>query len=468
MHNLDDNELDRLSREAADLFEPDMATPGWDGLQRRLDREMPIRKDDRDRRYWLLLLLLLLVGGGSAYYFQRNGTGTTLPVANKEAEKAAGKDRAVTASNASKSATEAAVSSSANPTSNETAESTKSGVAESSARSNTASLQKAKQSTEIIQGTGEQHESVNKTKAARQKSGGRFNSDGGSLAAGYSATNGTDDLQQMQLSKSSNRSQNPAFHIYDVEGGSRSFDFAGLQNRTPKMNVATAPNTATPAASIAKKEKKASDFALRPFEFGIIVGPDKSQVHGTKDGQSGFNLGLSFAYNINKRWQINAGLIYNKKYYSAKGEDYHAPKGYWTDTVTLSMVNASCLMWDLPINVRYNIVANKNYSIFASAGISSYFMRTEDYGYHYYYYTGQYGYRYKSTPTHDAYWMSVGNLSAGYEQNLGSFSVQAEPYVKFALRGVGMGKVDLNSYGMNIGLKYKPSWSLKKTHPRKN
>ena len=63
--------------------------------------------------------------------------------------------------------------------------------------------------------------------------------------------------------------------------------------------------------------------------------------------------------------------------------------------------------------------------------------------------------------------MSVGNLSAGYEQNLGSFSVQAEPYVKFALRGVGMGKVDLNSYGMNIGLKYKPSWSLKKTHPPK-
>jgi len=91
MHNLDDNELDRLSREAADQYEPDTATPGWDGLQRRLDREMPIRKDDRDRKFWLLLLLFLLVGVGAAYYFQ-NGTGTTLAVATHSVENVAEKN----------------------------------------------------------------------------------------------------------------------------------------------------------------------------------------------------------------------------------------------------------------------------------------------------------------------------------------------------------------------------------------
>ena len=122
---------------------------------------------------------------------------------------------------------------------------------------------------------------------------------------------------------------------------------------------------------------------------------------------------------------------------------------------------------DLPINVRYNILAKKNYSIFASAGVSTYFMKTEDYGYHYYDYTGRYGYKYKSTNTNDAYWFGVGNLSAGYEQNFGAFSVQAEPYIKFALRGVGLGSLDLNSYGMNIGLKYKPNWSIKKTKSTK-
>jgi hypothetical protein len=93
------------------------------------------------------------------------------------------------------------------------------------------------------------------------------------------------------------------------------------------------------------KDQKSGENKLRPFEFGIVVGPDKSQVHGTTADQTGYNLGLTFGFNLSKRWQINTGLVYNKKYYNANGEDYHAPKGYWTDTLYLSMVNGRCYMW---------------------------------------------------------------------------------------------------------------------------
>ena len=463
MHNLDDNELDRLSREAADQYEPDTATPGWDGLQKRLDREMPIRKDDRDRKYWLLLLLFLLVGVGAAFYFQK-GTGTSLPVTTGSEKNLAEKNNPAATKTAASDKAGTATPSSSTPVGDEQQSAIERAATDTKRATHTDALNNQKQPTEINQRTGEHNSSGNFAKVSRQKKGGQQKSRGGSSFSNDPSAMANNDLQQ---SNSVQRSANPAFHINEIQAGTHSFDFASLQNRNPSVNVASQSHAATQAVKTEKTDKQISNPELRPFEFGILVGTDKSQVHGTKDDGSGYNLGVTFAYNINRRWQINTGLVYNKKYYSAKGEDYHPPKGYWTDTVTLSMVNANCLMWDIPINVRYNIVAKKEYSIFANVGISSYLMRSEDYGYHYYYYTGQYGYRSKSTPTHDAYWMSVGNLSAGYEQNLGSFSVQAEPYVKFALRGVGMGKVDLNSYGMNIGLKYKPSWSLKKPHPPK-
>ena len=87
MHNLDDNELDRLSRDAAEHYEPAAAPPAWDGLQKRLDREMPTRREGKDRKYWLLLLLLLLVGGGSAllYYSQNQHLETASAAADNKA-----------------------------------------------------------------------------------------------------------------------------------------------------------------------------------------------------------------------------------------------------------------------------------------------------------------------------------------------------------------------------------------------
>ena len=47
------------------------------------------------------------------------------------------------------------------------------------------------------------------------------------------------------------------------------------------------------------------------------------------------------------------------------------------------------------------------------------------------------------------------NLSAGYEYEAGPhWRLQAEPYVKVPLTGVGAGKVQLLSAGVYFGLKY--------------
>jgi hypothetical protein len=54
------------------------------------------------------------------------------------------------------------------------------------------------------------------------------------------------------------------------------------------------------------------------------------------------------------------------------------------------------------------------------------------------------------------HYLSVVNLSVGYERNLGRrFSWQAEPFLKLPLGGVGFGKVRLGSGGVFVSLKYK-------------
>ena len=67
MHNLSDQDIDHLSKEAADNYE---AAPGpamWDNIQKRLDAEMPVQKKEKKRFFWLfslsgLLLLALMIG----------------------------------------------------------------------------------------------------------------------------------------------------------------------------------------------------------------------------------------------------------------------------------------------------------------------------------------------------------------------------------------------------------------------
>ena len=46
MSNQSDKELDRLSREAADLYEPDDTSLSWNKLEQKLIREMPDQPPD--------------------------------------------------------------------------------------------------------------------------------------------------------------------------------------------------------------------------------------------------------------------------------------------------------------------------------------------------------------------------------------------------------------------------------------
>jgi len=205
-----------------------------------------------------------------------------------------------------------------------------------------------------------------------------------------------------------------------------------------------------------KNQKNKNTFANN-FFVTVSAGPDVSAVGGNA-GELRFAYGAGIGYQISKKFSVRAGFYAARKVYSADPEDYHPPTNFWSYYPNLENIEANCKVHEIPVTVDYKISSTKKESWFISAGLSSLLMKEETYDYYY---------KPNSSPTyvtfsrtiHDQnkHYFSVLNLSGGYTRVLNkNISLQAEPYLKIALDGVGYGKVNLNSGGVLFSAVIKP------------
>jgi hypothetical protein len=220
---------------------------------------------------------------------------------------------------------------------------------------------------------------------------------------------------------------------------------ATAETKQPDNN----PNTKTAAA----KEKKK---AISKFYLTAAIGGENS---GTKllagDGKTTAKYSAALGYNITKRLSVQAGVNAVHKIYSAPGTAYNPKAGTYLSRVKIIKLSANCMVYEIPVTVRYDFLQRNKMNYFATAGASSYIMKSEDYDY-YYIRNGTYlenPYSYYG----NKHFLSVVNLSAGAERKLSNkLSVQIEPSVSIPIKGVGDGRVKLFSAGINIGAKYFP------------
>jgi hypothetical protein len=188
--------------------------------------------------------------------------------------------------------------------------------------------------------------------------------------------------------------------------------------------------------------------------IGLVGAPDVSTVRMADFQSPRPNLGIVLEYRILDRLRLSTGLLRGTKQYRAKHTDYdwsHYPDA---NMYKFDWVDASCTILDLPLNLRYDVLARPRYQVFGSTGLSTLFMQREAYAFDYEYYYRPYHWQ-REFVNENQHWFSVLNLSVGYERKLGQhWSLQAEPYVKIPLGGVGAGKVRLASGGIFLGLKY--------------
>ncbi|MET0244080.1 MAG: hypothetical protein ABW174_11460, partial [Flavitalea sp.] len=114
----------------------------------------------------------------------------------------------------------------------------------------------------------------------------------------------------------------------------------------------------------------------------------------------------------------------------------------------------NCLMYEIPISVKYDLRNTYRSNWFITAGFSSYFMKTEKYDMLYLYTssgsTAVHDYEYKNS---DKSYFSQLRLTGGYTYKLPrNFGLRIEPYFNLPVSGIGSGKLKLVSAGLNAGI----------------
>lgn len=227
----------------------------------------------------------------------------------------------------------------------------------------------------------------------------------------------------------------------------------GLKNRE-----VVPPETAEPAKPISVPVPSPS---MRGLSVRFVVSPDLSMVGLNNFSRPGTNVGLLLEYRLASRWSVQAGFIKSTKVYRALPNEYNIPSTWGGMAAKLESVDGQCTMFDIPINVRYDIAVKPRQDgrqpsrWFVSGGATSYIIRQENYDYNYQAHT--YGVPLSwSNPNPSGFGFSQLNVSAGYERALTKrLSWQVEPFMKVPLKGVGYFKVDLLSTGVFFSIRYK-------------
>jgi len=192
----------------------------------------------------------------------------------------------------------------------------------------------------------------------------------------------------------------------------------------------------------------------RRFYLGAVAGLDFSTVKFQESSDLGFTAGLLAGYQLNKKWAIETGLLWDKKNYYTSGQHFNTSKLSLPSHTNILYAVGYCNMYEIPLNVRYQFGSAKNHSWFVAAGASSYLMQKEDYHYEY----ERYGVTYYSNKTYKASsknWFSVANISGGYIREMaGGLNIRVEPYLKLPIKGMGIGSLPITSAGIQVGVTY--------------
>ena len=194
--------------------------------------------------------------------------------------------------------------------------------------------------------------------------------------------------------------------------------------------------------------------SLSPWLIGAGFAPDISMVGFSATTKPGTNFAAIVEFQLNGRWSIQSGIGFSKKNYQAAGTDYNPPEGFWYYGVIPDNTEATCEVLEIPINARYYFNPTNRNRLFASTGLSSYLMLSEDYYYQYEKYNPHLVKSW-SVRNENQHYFGIYNLSAGYQWKVSErWFLEVEPFIKIPLKGVGFGKVDLWSTGSWFAVKY--------------
>lgn len=189
----------------------------------------------------------------------------------------------------------------------------------------------------------------------------------------------------------------------------------------------------------------------------LSAGPDLSFASGNA-GRVETVKGIGIGYQINDRISLRTGFYTARKIYTAEAKDYKFSGTMGNYYPNLKSVDGDCIVYEIPLLLNYNFVKGARSSWFVSGGVSTLLMHQEEYNYYYKpWSTGSYVHKKWTVSDKNKHYFSLVALSAGYTRKLNDrLFIQAEPYMRLPLSGVGEGKIDLKSAGVLFSIGFKP------------
>lgn len=462
MHNLSDQDLDHLSKEAAEKYEAAAPPALWDKVLLRLDAEMPEKKKDKRRFFWLfvfggLILVSLTVG---ITVMNRNtvapnaintGSDFSGPVQTEKQVADIKTDKPQISNTLQEPDKQVIVEETVDGSylNNQPSETEKQRTDPDSRAGTRSSKQKPVKTTPKEKQVAATPASFDVPLSKTEKSL-PFTS---AEPAGQTEKKNPLTLEAVEQEK-------PVQQNIKADSSTQT-EKTGKGQETAEITdsgVGLQQSVANPAAS----KSTVNITSANRLEISAVFGPDFSNVDFVSSDKTGMNIGIMLAYRFTERLSVQTGLLYSQKHYTAVGDAYKGYPEYYMGNPNLKMkwVQADCFMWDIPINIRYDWLLKEKQRAFASVGVSSYVMNKEDLQYYHSYYNNPAD-KVWVNEQNSSFLMSALNLSVGFEQRISrAFSIQAEPFMKLPVREIGYGKIDLNSFGIFLSLKYSPAPNL--------
>ena len=459
--------MDHIIKDAVDKHHPAYNDKAWEKMEKKLDKHLPQKKDRR--RYLFFLLLFLLLGGGTFYginYLNRDKTSVSKEFAESKKSEQARDENKKDEQPATPSVTQNAIPA-GNSIKNVSAENKvppvdggdiKNLAVENAPDQTTANtvnntsnvtLPKKKNYNNNAENTGKNKRSVVKGKGrsniritAANPSEEFVKDEKGDPKNNIAKKRKTDDKKNIVITAAepeNMESENTAATLPEQKKDTATMD---EQNKeSPKANdvkkeketVATENKT-----SSSPDKKKPKNNIADNFGITFSAGPDLSFIKLNKPGKATLIYGAGLSYNFKKRVTIRAGFYASKKIYIATPEQYYIPPGSYYPG--LYEVDAVCKVYEIPVSLSYSFLQRKKHNWFGNVGLSSFLMKNEKYDYQYKTAYGPYTYK-KEIKDKNKHYFAVLTLSGGYQYQLNKrISLQAEPYVKLPLAGIGEGK----------------------------
>jgi hypothetical protein len=196
----------------------------------------------------------------------------------------------------------------------------------------------------------------------------------------------------------------------------------------------------------------------RRLQIGVSLAPDFTSVNSLAGDKPGSDIGITASYQLFSRWHLQTGFLLSHRNYTAAQEDYHVPYDYYrmNNMHDVYFVKGNLSLFEIPLNLRYDFSISGNTSFFVSGGVSSYLLTHENCNY-YFDLFGRTVYQEFKYDDHQKSLFGTVNLSMGVETGLtNSLSLLIAPFMKIPTAGLGFGNIEMNSFGVEFGLKYAP------------